>query len=372
MRKLLFILLFLIISSGFTNCNGGKQNVIKIGVLFPLTGDEGDYGKKGKDAIEMAVDQINSGGGIDGKKVEAIFEDSRSDGPTGVTAIQKMISVDRVSAVVGDIVSAVTIPAAAVANKNKVIMIAPTSSAPAITNAGEYIYRVWPSDLAEGMAAGNYARQQNYKKAVILHVNNEYGTQIANIFTVNFENQEQKVVANEAYDPKATDFRSVLTKVKALTPDVIYLAGYFEDSASILKQAKELGFFVKFIGTTAIEDKKFIAIAGSSSEGIVYPLATSFDAKSQDATSKKFVDAFENKYSYEPSWVESHCYDAFMLIAEAMKNNPADISGDSMRKYLDTVSYKGVTGEIKFDENGDVTKPIVMKTVKNGEFITLK
>lgn len=371
MKRKIFITLVFVFGIILMSCNNNSSNEIKIGILFPLTGDESDYGKKGSNAIELAIEQVNDSGGISGKKIKAVYEDSKADATTGVTAIQKLITIDKVPAVVGDIVSAVTIPAAAVAEKNKVILIAPTSSAPAITAAGVYIYRVWPSDLAEGMAAGNYARDKGYKKAVILHVNNDYGTQIAEIFTKNFETSEQKVLTNEAYDPKANDYKSILTKVKGLTPDVVYIAGYFEDTATILKQAKEIGLSTQYIGATAIEDKKFIEIAGNSSEGIVYPLATGFDAKSQDPVTKNFVEAFEKKYNYEPSWVESHCYDAFMLIVEAMKSNPNEISGDNMRKYLDSTSYDGVTGKIKFDANGDVTKPIVFKTVKNGEFVKL-
>ena len=130
---------------------------------------------------------INSSLMVFKANVEAIFEDSKADPSTGVTAIQKLISVDKVSAVVGDIVSSVSIPAAVVAERNNVVMIAPTSSAPAITEAGPFIYRVWPSDLLEGYAAGNYAKQKGFKKAVILHLNNDYGTQIADIFKKNFE-----------------------------------------------------------------------------------------------------------------------------------------------------------------------------------------
>ena len=364
-------LALLILLSAYYSCNNPKSN-INIGVLFPMTGDAGEYGVKGKKAIELAVEQINNSGGINGQKVKAIFEDSKADPSTGVTAIQKMISVDKVSAVVGDIVSSVSIPAATIAEKNKVVMIAPTSSAPAITEAGAFIYRVWPSDLLEGYAAGNFAKQKGFKKAVVLHLNNDYGTQIAEIFTKNFETETQKVLGNEAYDPKSNDFRPTLTKIKKLNPDVIYVAGYYEDSGEILKEAKQLGLSVQFIGATAIEDKKFIEIAGASAEGIVYPLATGFDAASQDPVTKKFVDDFRTKFAYEPSWVESHCYDAFMLIANAMmKTGKTD--GESIRLYLDSMgSYKGVTGKIEFDANGDVQKPIVYKTVKNGQFIQLQ
>lgn len=344
----------------------------KIGVLFPMTGDAGEYGVKGRKAIELAVEQVNTSGGINKNNIEVVFEDSKADPATGVTAIQKLISVDKVPAVVGDIVSAVTIPAAAVAEKNKVVMIAPTSSAPAITHAGIYIFRVWPSDLLEGSAAGEYAKMKGFKRAVVLHLNNDYGNQIAEIFTKKFETETQKVMSNQAYNPKANDFRAVLTSVKNETPDVIYIAGYYEDTARILNQAKELSINVQFIGATAIEDMKFLDLAGKNAEGIIYPLASGFDVKSQETPTKQFVEAFKKKFNNEePGWVESHCYDAFMLIVTAMKStNKTD--GDSIRKYLDTMSnYIGVTGSIKFDENGDISKVVIFKTVKNGQFVTL-
>lgn len=364
--------LFIYLTFLYVSCNENSKVNSKIGVLFPMTGDAGEYGVKGRKAIDLAVETINTSGGINGQNVQAIFEDSKADPTTGVTAMQKLISIDKVPAVVGDIVSAVSIPAAAVAEKNKVIMIAPTSSAPAITQAGAFIYRVWPSDLLEGSAAGNFAKQRGLKKAVVIHLNNDYGNQIAIIFKTNFETETQKVIANEAYDPKTDNFRPVLTKIKSINPDVIYIAGYFEDTGEILKQAKELGIKVQFIGTTAIEDNKFLELAGKSAEGIVYPLATGFDAKSQTPTTKEFVDAFVKKYNYEPGWVESHCYDAFMLIVEAMKKT-GKTDGDSIRKYLDSMGiYNGATGDIKFDSNGDVTKPIIYKTVKDGKFIVLQ
>lgn len=366
----IIILALITILSVFNSCNNPKNN-IKIGILFPMTGDAGEYGVKGRKAIELAVEQVNNTGGVNGENVVAIFEDSKADPSTGVTAIQKLISVDKVSAVVGDIVSSVSIPAAVVAEKNKVVMIAPTSSAPALTNAGAFIYRVWPSDLLEGSAAGNFAKQKGFKKAVVLHLNNDYGNQIAKIFKNNFESESQKIVGNEAYDPKAKNFRGMLTKIKSFNPDVIYIAGYYEDTGELLKESKELGINVQFIGATAIEDNKFLELAGKSAEGIIYPLASGFDVNSQELTTKQFVEAFTKKYNYEPGWVESHCYDAFMLIVNAMKKTGKK-DGESIRQYLDSMgSYKGVTGSIKFDANGDVSKPVIFKTVKDGKFVIL-
>jgi len=371
-KKLYKIICVIFIASFIYGCVNENLQSGKIGILFPMTGDAGEYGVKGRKAIELALNEVNNAGGVNGKVVEVVFEDSKADPSVGVTAIQKMISIDNVSAVVGDIVSSVSIPAATVAEKNKVVMIAPTSSAPALTHAGKFIYRVWPSDLLEGSAAGRFAKDKGFKKAVVIHLNNDYGNQIADIFKKSFESENQKVLINDAYDAKRASYRGMLTKLKTLNPDVIYIAGYYEDTAQILLEAKELGVNAQFIGATAIEDNKFLELAGNSAEGIVYPLASGFDAKSNDQNTIKFVTAFEKKYGYEPGWVESHCYDAFMLIANAMKKT-GKTDGESIRQYLDIMGiYNGVTGQIKFDANGDVTKPVIFKTVKGGKFVVLQ
>ncbi len=371
MKRLVFFLISIVLFLQ-TSCTNNDRGDAKVGILFPMTGDAGEYGNKGRKAIELALEQVNNTGGVNGKAVEIVFEDSKADPSAGVTAIQKMISIDNVSAVVGDIVSSVSIPAAAVAEKNKVVMIAPTSSAPALTQAGKFIYRVWPSDLLEGSAAGKFAKGKGFKKAVIFHLNNDYGNQIADIFKKNFESETQKVIGNEAYSAKSGSYRGMLTKANALHPDFIYIAGYYEDTAQILKEAKELGVNSQFMGATAIEDNKFLELAGKSAEGIVYPLASGFDVNSSDPNTKQFVNAFEKKFGYEPGWVESHCYDAFMLIANAMKIT-GKTDGESIRQYLDSMGiYNGVTGQIKFDANGDVTKPVIFKTVKGGKFVVLQ
>ena len=350
-----------------TNCNRAND-VVRIGVLFPLTGDASGYGEKGKKAIELAVDDVNSSGGIHGRKVVAIFEDSRADSRIGVTAAQRLISINKVPAIVGDIVSSVTLPIAPICEKNEVVLIAPTSSAPAITDAGEYIYRVWPSDLAEGSAAGEFARKKGFKRVAIMHLNNDYGNAIAEVFEKSYTGGDASVVVSISYTPDDTSFQSSLSRIRSLNADAIYLAGYYADIARILKQAKELGINAQFIGVTALEDSEFLKIAGDAAEGVVYPLATGFDPVNGAEESKIFAQNFSKRFNYEPGWVESHCYDAFMLIAHGLKSSKA-MTGSDVKSFLDNMGvYKGVTGDVVFDANGDVVKPVRFKIVKGCKF----
>lgn len=277
--------------------------------------------------------------------------------------------MDKVPAIVGDAVSAVTLPVAAVAEANQVVLISPTSSAPALTQAGKYIYRIWPSDLVEGKAAAEFAVSRGFKNAALLHLNNDYGNGIANIFTEHFSGDGRKVIVKSAYQDTTTDWRAIVTPLTSARSDVVYVAGYYKDTAAILRTARELGIKAQFIGATAIEDENLIKLAGTATEGIVYPLATGFDTASTDAVSKAFVSSFQKRFGYEPGWMEAHAYDAFMLVCGGVKASKGRVSGIRIRNYLDHLgSYHGVTGDIKFDENGDVIREVVFKTVKDGRF----
>ena len=370
-HKWIWTVLILIVAVIAISCfqNERKPSEIKIGVLFPLTGDAASYGEKGQKAIDMAVEKINADGGINGKKIVAIYEDSRAEPKTGVAAAKKLIDIDHVPAIVGDIVSAVTLPAAPVAEEKKVILLSPTSSAPAITNSGEFIYRIWPSDLAEGKAVAEFARKRGYNRAAILHLNNDYGLAIASIFKKAFESQNNVVVLMEGYSQTANDYRSVLSKVENTNPDVVYIAGYYADTSKLLRQAHELGIKSQFLGTTAIEDDKFLELSGDAAENIIYPLATGFNPLSTSRKVTEFIDGFQKKYNYQPGWVEAQSYDAFMLIVAAVKNISGKIDGTKIKGYLDSMGeYDGVTGKIKFDKNGDVLKSVIFKTVRAGKF----
>lgn len=348
------------------------ESQVRVGVLFPLTGDASSYGQKGRKAIEMAVDDFNAREGTAGKQATAIFEDSKGNAKDGVSAAQKLISVDKVPAIVGDALSAVTLPVAAVAEANQVVLISPSSSAPALTQAGKFIYRIWPSDLAEGKAAAEYAVSRGFKKSAILHLNNDYGNGIAEIFNKHFTSDTRNVVLKSAYADTTTDWRAIVTPLASSGADVVYVAGYYKDTAAILRTATELGIKTQFIGATAIEDENLIKLAGSAAEGIVYPLATGFDAASSDPISKAFVASFQKRFGYEPGWMESHAYDSFMLICDAIKNSKGKVSSTAIREHLDHLGpYRGVTGDIKFDENGDVVRGVVLKTVKDGKFVRI-
>jgi branched-chain amino acid transport system substrate-binding protein len=204
--------------------SAASEPPLKLGVLFPFTGDSASYGVKGRRGVELAVDELNIANSC-GRLTTAIFEDSAAQPTTGLSAFQKLVSADRVPAVIGDLVSSVVLAIAPTANRTHTIVLSPTASAPALSTAGEYIYRIWPSDLVEGRTIAEYAIKQNFRRAAILHINNDYGSAISDVFKNTFNSEGREVIASDAYLESNQDFRSVLFKLRTLNPDVLYVAG---------------------------------------------------------------------------------------------------------------------------------------------------
>jgi len=347
---------------------------LTVGVILPLSGDAASYGEKGRRAVEMARDlaaQSNSCGPV---PLRVVFEDSAASPATGIAAFRKLRSSDGARVVIGDVVSAVTLAVAPLAEEGHTVLLSPTSSAPAITNAGPYTFRIWPSDLAEGTAVAELATSRGLRRIAVMHMNNDYGTAIAGIFERTVRARGGEIVLSAGYNPDTTEFRSTLTRIRAARPDAVYVAGYFADTAVIVRQARALGIDVQLLGTTAIEDEGFLQSAGSAAEGIIYPLATGFDAASTDPTVVRFVTGFRQRFHATPGWVEAAHYDAFNLVCRAAAAvAPNDPSPDAIRRYFEGMPpFQGLGGTFSFDRNGDVVKPIVFRTVRDGRFAALR
>lgn len=366
------MLLSLILALSGTAFSESQSGSVKIGAVLPLTGDSAAWGEQGKYGIEIAVEEINSKGGINGKKLEVVYEDSQAIPRNAVTSIQKLINVDKVPAVVGDIVSATTLAMAPIAEKSKTVLMAISASAPAITNAGEYTFRVWPSDLLEGSVLAEFVAKNKYKRVCILHIQTDYGTGLRDVFKKTLEQKGGKMILTQGYKQDETDFKPVLLKIKSKKADAVYLVSYYKDAGLVLKQAKEIGLKTQFFGATAVESPKLLEIAGDAADGLIYPIITDFDPDNPTSIAKKFIEKFKKKFGVAPDWASSHAHDAVVVIAEAMKKGGA--TGTGIKKTIDSQRcFEGVTGKIVFDKNGDVIdKPVTIKTVKNGKFEAYK
>jgi len=347
-----------------------KEKVIKIGVILPLTGEAAKYGQSAKRGLDLALEEINASGGVRGKKLSLIYEDSKADPKEGVNAIQKLITIHKVPAIIGAMASSVTLAIAPIAEKNKVVLLSPASSAPKITYAGNYIFRNCYSDIYEGTKMADYIwNETSYRSIAIIYINNDYGIGLKRAFEKRFTELGGKVIISEPYEFGSTDFHTQISKVKNANPDAIYIIGYGE-MGRLLIQAKEIGLSKPFFSCIMFEDPDILKIAREAAEGVIYTFP-SYDPKSQEKQIRDFVRAFKKKYGQIPDGFAANSYDALKILALAIKKGGGDSEG--IKDALYTVrDFPGVTGKTSFDANGDVKKPIGIKTVKDGRFIWLK
>ena len=241
MKRILYLILILglVISLGIVGC-AKKEKEIKIGAILPLTGDFSSHGEDAKKGIELSIEEINKKGGIKGKKIYPIFEDDKMQPSIGVSAFEKLITVNKVHVVLGGIGSSVALAIAPIAEKKKVIFLSPTASSPKLTQAGDYIFRIWPSDIYEGGVMADFLHNFDIETVAVFYVNNDFGQGLKEIFGKKFKEKGGKVLIEEPYDQGSTDFRAQLSKIKKRNPGGIYLPGYYQEVAKIAVQIKEL------------------------------------------------------------------------------------------------------------------------------------
>lgn len=349
---------------------GTGDQEIAVGAILPLTGQGAAYGEAAKRGMDLALQQVNSGGGIDGRTLRIIYEDSQGDPKAGLSAFQKLVAVDGVPAVLGDLLSSVTLSVAPVANRREVVLLSPASSSPKLTDAGAYVFRNCPSDIYEGTVMADYASETlGLERIAILRINNEYGVGIGSVFKKKFVENGGTIVAEESYAEDATDFRTQITKIAAQNPQAVYLLGY-KQMGYILRQAKELGLKTQFLSTVTFEDPEILKLAGDAADGVIYS-ASKFSPDSADETVQRFVNAYEAAYQSEPNIFAGLSYDAVQILVIAMRDG--GISGPPIREALHRVKdYPGVAGETTIDENGDAVLSPVLKTIRDGKFLFLK
>ncbi len=345
-----------------------QPEVIKIGAILPLTGSDAKLGESAKKGIELAVEQINETKGLKKGKLTVLYEDSQGQASTAISAVRKLIATDRVPVIIGELASTVTLALAPVAEKNRTVLISPTASSPKISDAGDYIFRICASDVFEGSFMAEFAYDKlGYRKVAILYINNDYGVGLKESFQKRFAELGGSVLDVEAFEQGATDFKTQLIKIKSKNPQAIYMPGYAKEMGIILRQSKELGIKIKFLSSIATEDPQVIELGKDAAEGVIYT-AYGYDSKREIPTIQQFVKAFESKYGEEPDIYAALSYDTVNILALAV-SKAKEFSSNEIRKQLYAIrDYPAVTGNITFDDKGDVTQAITIKMIENGTF----
>lgn len=342
-----------------------KTDVVRIGAVLPLSGGSARYGTWIQEGLDLATTQINQNGGINGRSLVIVYEDDQAQPTIAASAMQKLVTIDKVPCVFGSWASSSVLAQAPIAEKSKTVLMAEAIS-PQIREAGDYVFRIQPDARFYLRALVPFVHDKLHAQtASILYVNNDFGVDQAAVFKAEFEKLGGKVLSEESYLPNATDFRAQLTKIASTKPDLLFSPAYAE-LGTILKQAHELGLNCKFAGSVPTENPDLVKIAGAAAEGIVYP--SHFDPDSTDPDTQAFQKAYITKYGRPAEGLAALAYDGLNIIAEGLKRCGSD--SNCLKNYLYSVrDYRGVTGVTSFDEKGDVVKPIIIKIVENGKFV---
>jgi branched-chain amino acid transport system substrate-binding protein len=380
MRKTpLFIVLSLLLGILLVTCGGEKGDIIKVGVIAELTGDMPAVGESCKKAAEMAAKEINDAGGLEvgGKKykVDLFVEDNAGKAEQSASAAQKLITQQKVLAIVGPNATRYAIPAAEIAESSKVVLITPWSTNPKTTldaktdKPKSYVFRACFIDPFQGRVLAKFALDnlKTKKAAVLYDVASDYNKGIAEFFKATFEQNGGQVVAFETYTTNDKDFSGQLTKIKKAAPDVIFLPNYYSEVPLQIQQAKRLGITVPFLGSDSWGSAELLKLCGKDCEGYYFSTHYAADAATPAAT--KFIQAFQARYSTLPDDVAALTYDAFQLLWQAIKS-AGSVDRQTVRDALAKVpKYDGVTGMMQFKEgSGDPVKGAVILQIKDGKF----
>lgn len=343
-----------------------SDGAIRIGFIGPLTGDVAGLGLDGLNGAMMAVDKINAAGGIGGKLVQLIAEDGRCAGADAAAAAQKLMNVDKVVAVIGGMCSGETLAAAAVAEATKVVILSPTSSSPDVTNAGEFVFRDYPSDALKTTAMAAYFREKGWSKVAMISENTDFSQGFRASLTSKLP--AGGLVFDEVVEPGTKDFRTLLTRLKDMDFDVFIPNGNSDSVIGpMLQQLREAGFEQVAVAHDAADSVTMAKDLPEATEGLQVINVSS------DVRDASFADAFKKEYG-DPKYGISfagYAYDAANVIFAAVAGGATD--GEGIRTYLNAVQeYDGVVGAFSFDDNGDVEGiPYVLKQFKNGSIVTV-
>ena len=358
----------IVISQNRTHNRGKPTGSVTIGAVLPLSGKSAQYGKWIREGLELGREEINSSGGINGKKLEIIYEDDAANPREAANAMQKLVRIDKVPLVFGSWASSCALAQAPIAESSHTVLMAEAIS-PKLRDAGKYVYRIQPDARYYIRELVPFVfRELRLHTVCILYVNNDFGLDQADVFETEFTKLGGKVLSKEGYSAEATDFRTALLKIKEKNPQAVFVPGYGE-LGIILKQAREIGLTQQFIGSVPAENPDILQTAGKAAEGLIYP--HHFDPDSSDELVRKYQDSYKRQYGRPSEGFAALAYDGIRVIAHAIESGGDSPNG--IRKKLDTTrAFPGVTGPTAFDDHGDVIKPILIKTVDNGSFVPVR
>jgi len=370
-------------------CGGSGNEEIVVGEYGSLTGTTATFGQSTENGVGLATDDLasTSEGKIGGLKVRVVVEDDQGKAEEAATAVQKLVNQDRVIAVIGEVASSRSLAGAPICQAAGVPMITPSSTNPAVTEKGDYIFRMCFIDPFQGTVMAKYAAEHLKLKnvAILKDARNDYSVGLAEFFTQTFTTMGGKIVAEQAYYEGDNDFRGQLTAIKAKNPQAIFVPGYYTEVGLIARQARELGVKVPILGGDGWESDQLIGIGGDALNGCYY--SNHFAPDNPEPRLQDFLKKYKTKYGKDPDAIGGLAYDAAKVLFGALQkiatDDPETFKGFSsanagkparkaatakLRELIAaTKDFPGVTGNITLDAHRNAVKPAVVIAVKDGK-----
>lgn len=367
-RLLLALVLVLPLVGGCTK----KTNEIVIGEYDSLTGSDATFGLSSNKGVRLALDEINAAGGVKGKKISLVTLDDQGKNEEAAAATTRLITQNKVVAIIGGVASGRSKAAAPIAQTHKVPFVSPASTNPDVTKAGDYIFRICFIDPFQGFVMAKFANENlKLKKVAILRdVKNDYSVGLADVFRDEFKKRGGEIINDLSYQAGDIDFKAQLTEIRSKNPDGIYIPGYYTEVGLIAQQARQLGIKAPLMGGDGWDSDKLSEIGKDAINGNFY--SNHYTTESSDPSVTEFIKKFKAKYNETPDALAALGYDAAKILVAAMERS-ADLSGQAIRDELaKTKDFGGVTGKVSLNENRDAVKSAVIIQVdgKNRKYVS--
>jgi branched-chain amino acid transport system substrate-binding protein len=357
-------------STGASDTGASEGGEILVGEYGSLTGGQATFGQSTHNAVMLAVDEINSAGGVNGRKIRVITEDDQSKSEEAANAVTKLISQNNVVAVIGEVASSASLAAGPICQSNKVPMITPSSTNEKVTQIGDYIFRMCFIDPYQGEAMANFISKQLKMKraAVLIDVKSDYSTGLAANFERVFIANGGQIVGKQSYAQGDSDFRSQLTALKATNPEVIFVPGYYNEIGQIAIQARDLGMQQPLAGGDGWESPKLFEIGGKALDGCFY--SNHYHVDDPTPAVREFVQKYSERYGAKPDALAALGYDAARVLGEAIKR-AGTTEGPKLRDAIAaTKGFTGVTGNITLGpDRNPIGKKLAILEVRNNATI---
>ena len=337
-----------------------EKEPVKIGVILPLTGEAATYGISDREGMLLAIEKINAEGGINGRKVRLIVEDSEGDPKGGISAFRKLVEIEGAKVIMTEL-SSVSMAIAPLVKEKQIVMFS-IAGHPELTRQSEFIFRNYPTNTSIGGVTAELVMERlNLKKAGIMYINDEWGASLANAFREKFKGS----IKMESFGSNDKDFRTQITKLKAFEPGAILVLGHSNVNLGIaLRQIKELGYNGIILSTLEVSYPEVLETAGEAINGVIYSdLNIDYE---NNPVAKEMKEIYVAKYDKEPDLSVAFAYDMTNLLINAIKKGGYEVGGIK-DELLKTKDFEGVFGKLNINEIGDVEFTLVLKIFRNGK-----